>query len=550
MKHLDLDLKYLIILWIIFLLAVIFAYAHQGNLIIDCGREVYIPTQILSGKLLYKDVFNIYGPFSYMFNAGLFKTFGINLNVLYLSGCICAFVIVSLIYKISREFLSQYLSFAIGVFTITTGVLAPNLFNYIFPYSYGMLYGLVAFLISIWFLLKYEKKPDETISLYTSCLFAGLCIASKYDFIPFVIVILYASLRVKRLNFKELYYTVLTLLFVPAFCFGILLIEGVTPHAIIHSLKLLKVMAGTQTLKYFYQTQGVYFHPKTIGFLASNFIKTLLPLALFLYGLKSIRKITHILILIISLFLIVLWTNPASFAFLPILILILTILRFKDFGQNRPLAILTLSAITLSLKSFWGLATLNYGLFFISFELIALFALTLNLFKDKNINQKPLGIYILIIALIFGLQNFMVLRTKTQVISSKNGQIYTDNNLFPATTELINYINTNTKNTDTIAIYPEGSMINFLTNRKSDDYFTSLIPLYIETFGEENIIKYFDKHKPNYIIFNNWDTSNYYFHHICNDYAIGFCGFVATNYTQKIVIDKNGFRYLIFKRND
>jgi len=87
------DLKYLISLWIILLLAIIATYAHQGHLIIDCGREVYYPTQILLGKVLYKDILNIYGPFSYMFNALLFKIFGINLNVLYISGCVCTFSI-------------------------------------------------------------------------------------------------------------------------------------------------------------------------------------------------------------------------------------------------------------------------------------------------------------------------------------------------------------------------------------------------------------------------------------------------------------------------
>ena len=154
MKKINTDLKYLIWLWIILILAIIPTYAHHGNLLIDCGREAYYPTQVLLGKVLYKDIFNIYGPFAYMLNALLFKVFSVNLNVLYLAGCTSAFLIVSLTYLISKQFLSRFLSLTIGVFTILIGVLNTNLFNFIFPYSYGMLYGIVAFLISIWLLIQ------------------------------------------------------------------------------------------------------------------------------------------------------------------------------------------------------------------------------------------------------------------------------------------------------------------------------------------------------------------------------------------------------------
>ena len=52
---------------------------------------------------------------------------------------------------------------------------------------------------------------------------------------------------------------------------------------------------------------------------------------------------------------------------------------------------------------------------------------------------------------------------------------------------------------------------------------------------------------PEYIVFSNLSMKDYYFQYICNDYALGFCGFVNQNYTQESVIDKD-FRYMIFKR--
>ena len=90
-------------------------------------------------------------------------------------------------------------------------------------------------------------------------------------------------------------------------------------------------------------------------------------------------------------------------------------------------------------------------------------------------------------------------------------------------------------------------MINFLTGRKSDDFYNSLLPLYIETFGENKIIEHFNLQKPEYIVLSNLNMENYYFKYICTDYAFSFCGFIQENYNLEKVVD-NDFKYIVFKR--
>ena len=51
---------------------------------------------------------------------------------------------------------------------------------------------------------------------------------------------------------------------------------------------------------------------------------------------------------------------------------------------------------------------------------------------------------------------------------------------------LVEYIQNNTREEDKVLVYPEGLSINVMCNRDSDNKFYSLIPLYIETFGEDN----------------------------------------------------------------
>lgn len=547
MGRVSIDLKFLISLWIILILAIIFTYAHHGHLIVDCGREVYYPVQILEGKVLYKDLFNIYGPFSYMFNAVLFKLFGVNLNVFYVSGYFCSFAIVTLIYKLSRKFLPEFLSFSIGVYTISIGVFNFHLFNFIFPYSYGMLYGLVAFLVSVWFLLNYEKDSSKIYNLYLSCFFAGLSFVSKYDFLVYFFVLIYAIYKIKPLNMRQSLKAVISLISAPLLCFGILFLQGLGVNDLVSSMLIIKKMSETQTLKYFYLHQGVYFHKMTIVFLLLSFLLVVLPLIIFVFGFRVKNKLVAFLFILTAIVEMCYLINHATFVFLPLLLLILVIVRFEDIKNDVPLLVFAFSAVTLSLKVFWGLTTFNYGVYYVSFLIIAIFALISDKLKNKEKSFLAFGCYMLFLSVILAYQNYYIVGIKNYYLKTAKGGIYTNKQYYDSSKELIKYIDENTKKTDKIVILPEGAFINFLTGRPSDDYYISLLPLYIETFGEENIIKHFKENKPEYIVFNNWNTKDYYFNYMCQDYALGFCSFVVQNYTQEKVID-TGFRYLIFKR--
>lgn len=550
MNKINTDLKYLISLWVVLLVVIIVTYANHGNLVIDCGREAYYPTQVLLGKILYKDIFNIYGPFAYMFNAFLFKLFGINLNILYISGCVSAYLLVTFIYLIARKFLSSFLSFAIGFYTISIGVTDLCLFNFIFPYSYSMLYGIVSFSTSLWALLKYQENGNDVKFLYLASLMAGICVSNKYEFLPYIAVVLYSIIKTKKLNLKEYYYVILSLLFVPVFCFGILFIQGLNFNDLTLILSYISKMSHSKTLTYFYATQGVYFHKLTPLLWLSNFVMFIIPFSLFILSAKANKRWFNIFGMIVASILLFYIANPVTFCFFPILTIILFVIDYKNIIRNRKLLILTLSCITISFKVLASLTTLNYGVFFASFLLITVLSLIFDIFKEKNLSRYNLsiGIYIIVLAMALGYTNMLKFGAKDSLIKTKRGGIFTTYEFYKSTDDLINYIEQNTKKTDKIVILPEGSMVNFLTDRNTDDFYTSLIPLYVEMFGEDNIIKHFKQTKPEYIIFNNWNSKDYYYEYICKDYAVSFCNYVSSNYT-KVEEMSSGFNYLIYKKN-
>ena len=132
MKKFVCENKTLVTLWILCGIALFIFCGHYGNILSDIGREIYYPERILAGDVLYKDIFDIYGPFAYLYNALLYKIFSPNLAVLYFSGILCSFAIVSGVYLIAKRFLSNFLSFTMGFLTIVTGVCATQNCSFIF----------------------------------------------------------------------------------------------------------------------------------------------------------------------------------------------------------------------------------------------------------------------------------------------------------------------------------------------------------------------------------------------------------------------------------
>ena len=529
-----------------------FFLGHYSGILIDFGREVYYPEQILEGKVLYKDLFNIYGPLSYQINAVLYKIFGIKLSTLYFAGSLCSFGIVCLIYLISRKFLSEFLSFCIAIFTISAGIATTSIFNFHFPYSWAMVYGLIAFLFSLYFLINYisshNNLPSQGKELYFSAFFAGISIACKYDFLLYVFIVLFFIIKNK--NWKAF----LCFISVPIFSYGILFMQGLNLSDLMNSLVITNKMAHTKTLTYFYQNSGVYFSLPVIPHDIFSFLFFSIPFSGVMFSYKFFQKenyfikILSVVLFSVSLFfLYVLLGIKANyiFDFILVFILVFSLSTFKKI--NSILAVLTVSTILAGAKIFWAVFIGSYGTFYISLALICAFALLFNILPKKY--EKIAGIIILFISLFFFSIHFKEL--SGQMIETGRGKISTE--LFQSvnTNNLIEYINKNTKPYEKILILPEGMIINFLTNRKSDDFYNSFLPLYTETFAEKEIIEHFNSDKPDYIVLSNLNMKDYYYKYICEDYARDFCAFILDNYNQVDVIDKNSeygyLRYIIFK---
>jgi len=449
-------------------------YGKFGDLMVDSYREVYIPQQILEGKALYKDLFIVYSPLSYLINAFIMKIFGTSVSVIYFAGLVSTSALIYFTAKISNFFLERKYTLSILLFIISGLVLSPNVFNSFLPYSFGFYYGLLFSLISVYASLN-KKFP-------IAYLFYSLAILCKFEYLLLLPLLIFWSK-------KEDIGKNLLALFLPFLLTGIVLaIQGCKFENIKNIFELITIMCQTKTLQAFYSYMALTFRWELLNVYLINFIKFLFPI-----------NWTHCHQVIV-------WSFPV--------ILICFIFRYKELRTKEIFFIL--ASLLISARVFFALVLGSYGAFFIPLALVSLYILIPNKY------QKVLLTYLLIWCFIIGCTNIKDLQIKKTGLNKVN-----------------EYILNNTAQNDRIVVFPECLNINVMTNRKSDNKIYSMIPLYVETFGENIIIERLKTTKPEYIIINNYDTSVYYYSEFGKDYAINIYNWIKENYTlETVIVDK------------
>jgi len=613
----------LALLIIIFYIMTVSSIGHYGNPIIDVGREAYIPAEILKGKLLYRDIFILYGPFSFQLNALLYKIFGQNLSILYGAGIVNSLIILGTIYFIARNIASKWVSFSISSIVITAFIFHYHMSGYIFPYSYAITYALTGFLLSVLFCIFYLRTGRQEF-MPASCFFIGISILSKIEYSLFLILIA-IILFLKPLSKKNLIISLILFFSMPVLSISILFFQGLNFLDISKYLSAMFEYSKAPSLNYFYRNHSGFFLTNTnikknlVSFIQSM---TELFLALTAAGLLvfTYKSFIWFIELLISLFkrgsfiikilisnfaaitllgiiyttqrfiiyisnysdlimnYIFLKTREGAMSWLPIsttVILIAVIARqlilyreenlnikefFKKMDFKEKIFIfLAISAIIAAFKTYFFVNLKVFGTYILPLALIINIVFFVDKLPDfigflRVKSWKKISVIALsLLSFIFAIKNLNVfLHLADNPVLTPKGNVYTYKFYDGVMNESISYINGFIPKNARLLVIPEGVLINFLTSRESMDWFYQLTPNYIETFGEDNIVKALKKNPPDYIFINNRDSYDYGYNYICGDYGFGICGFVEKNYViQKVILPDNGFskpfRMVIYK---
>lgn len=172
--------RWLVLLAVCWVAELAITWERWGNPLVDCGREMNLPLRLARGETLYSQVSFLYGPFSPYLNAGLYKIFGVSLGVLYAEGILTATLILALVYRLSRLWMNPE---AAGVATISVMgmcALKPS-GNYILPYSYSALHGCAAGLGTLLLALRYVQTR-RVGWIFAAGVCAAVAVLAKSEF--------------------------------------------------------------------------------------------------------------------------------------------------------------------------------------------------------------------------------------------------------------------------------------------------------------------------------------------------------------------------------
>lgn len=220
--------------------------------------------------------------------------------------------------------------------------------------------------------------------------------------------------------------------------------------------------------------------------------------------------------------------------------------------QDKMFLFLLISSILVSLKGLSGISTECYGTFslaalFIPFVVFFVIYLPKFKFIDKKILEKTIQNLCFTLFALLLLSNLLkIAENPLFLVNTTRGKINVRESM-KSQNEFINFLKKNTPENSSIIVVPEGAMINFLAERKSNDFYYYLIPVNVQVFGETKIISDFSKDMPDYFVINNIPYSPYNVGTF-KEYAPRTYNFIKENYTP-IAKVSDKVTFVLYKKN-
>lgn len=526
---------------LISLIFVVFSFLYFGKNIdfyMDCGREFYFSHEMLNGKILYKDIFNLYTPFSYMFNAILLKIFGDNFKTFYVAGCVNAYLIVILSYVIFLKFTKNSIATAFTIFIVTCLCFSTDLMNFIIPYGYSIVYGLSFALIAVLLFFNYSKTKNIK-SLYLSFLSLGLMISCKLDYVLIIPAFLFIAILKKEKFLNILISAILSIIPISVL-FLILFFQGLTLTDLTAYFSDMLNFVTSKEFKSFYDgyayfNMDVFIHSLTRLLILSVFFTLSILLAKYFEYSASMKKTVYTVITIVFLFFCASHYYAIArywFSGFVYLLSLLLLFKIKNFPKNKNLFIFAIFSIMISMKCFWGLRFIySFGVYFAFYVIFCAYVLIRDFYlKDdfKKIFDNIVLIFLLTLT-ISGLDtNIFYLKSYNNHIETDKGIVYIDNLQKSLMKDTYEYLKKESSPSDTLIFLPETFTMNYILNLKSDGYYGSLNPMTVEALTPLRCVESYKKTMPDWFVLVEKQVSSAYF-----DVPAEILSFIEDNYDLK-----------------
>jgi 4-amino-4-deoxy-L-arabinose transferase-like glycosyltransferase len=529
------------------------------DVLVDFGRELYVPWQLAQGKRLYSEVAYFLGPLSPHFNALWFRLFGPGLMTLALCNIVLTGLLTVLLFRLLRR-VAGSLAVTAAVLAFVTVFAFGQLLtigncNYVCPYTHEAVHGLLLALVALGCWSAYLDSDDRRW-LAGSGLALGLAFLTRVE--PFVAgsVAVLSGLAITswirrapaRVTIAACGFLVGALVIPPAVAF-LLLWRSLPPAQALQGTmaSVLAPFGGDVTgLKFFRENMGLSTPAASLGAIirwTGCFVAVLGPtaaLSLILRKPGSHRPaIAVILFASLAGLLAALVPKEAWLRCprpLPGAMLVIVVVSLKNLPAVRAdrktasklIRITTLAVFALALLGKMILKTRvsHYG-FTLAMPATLLLVIALLDWIPHAIQRAggyarvfqaaALGV---LVASGFGFLSITSNRfvQKTNTVGQGSDAFLADSrgkwvNL--ALAEIQKHVSAS----QTLAVLPEGAMVNYLSRRCASTAYTSFMPTELSIFGEDRILASFEARPPDFVLLVHKDTSEFGYRFFGRDYG-------------------------------
>ncbi len=548
----------------------VWSWGRWPDVLVDFGRELYVPWRLREGEHLYADIAYFNGPLSPWLNAILFRVFGVSLRTLVIANTVVLVCVGVMIHLLLRVFGDRLTATAGSLVFLTMFAFGQFVYrgNYSFvaPYSHEATHGITLCAAALLLLWSHLRRGGSW-SLLGVGLALGAVFLTKAEFVlalgPAVAVGLLAHHGARGLARREAtrlagVFLVGTLVF-PAAALGLLLADlppGVALRGVLGSWVYLFVEDLGQ-LKFYRDIMGTSDLPGSltrIGAWSLRYLLVLAPAAAVAFGLRRMKSgrgwaVVAMAPLAAGAVLIgreiTDWQHlPSAFPVVLLAALCLGIVgivgRRADPEQHArrvfALACLTF-ALALLAKMIFNVRMVHYGFVLALPATLAIVVILLEAVPERIEQRGGHGPAFRSATLgILAALMFVQLQTTQSWLSRRTVEIGSRSDAFLADDRdrpfaiLLDRMEQRMQPGETLLVVPEGVMLNYLTRRPNPIPFVNFMPPELIMFGEDRIVKALEAHPPSWVVYVNRGVREYGYRLMGQDYGLAVMSWIQTHY--------------------
>jgi hypothetical protein len=550
----------------VFLALVAWSWRRWPDPLVDFGRELYVPWQIARGKALHRDIATLFGPLSPYVNALWFRLFGVSLTVLAAMNLLILGATMAAIHWLLARATDRIAASAATLAALLLCGFSQYLdvgnYNFVTPYSHEATHGFglaVAAIVLFYRAMAMERSMErEGVSRATPFALSGFCFGLVLLTKPEVALAAFIAIAAgvtataalgatdRRSLMRGLIPFVLAATIGPlAFAMFFRASAGMSIGGAVRATANGWIVAFTRSIATnpFYLRVSGFDAPwtnafKMIRIFAGAAITVACALALASARPQS-RTTRFAVIALQALFLL-----AAALAFpmfqvaraLPLFALTggaVAVYRLAGDGSSREARVRAVAlvmwsafAVALLAKMFLNTQIYHYG-FYLALPSLTVAVVVLVALVPAGVMRlrlMMLAIVAVAIAPDLALAN-LTYRAKTLSVGSDGDRFFAaDTSTFwqgRAVRDALAWIDGNVPTDATIAVLPEGVMINYLARRETPVRFINFMPPELIAFGERAIVEAFEAHPPDFVLLVHRNTKEYGYASFGSDPAYG-----------------------------